>query len=598
MTGQSNQTIAALLRFIASRLDVKAIGAFRIAGTSATFWDGTDAFHYQWARRTGAAARLGSRTGSAAGAALVPHPDAFAGDLQTLPDQIEAAITDGRAQRLDPKCLGIAAPFAAVMPVCVDGGVRAFLLVLSNRRRWLGTGAASALRDAADILADLIAKEEAAGPPQHGAMPVMGGTGDAFADSGPLSHPEALRMIREMPSSRALGGKAVLMLDIDRFRALNEALGATAGDYILSCLYERLSGAVGPEDRLARLGGDRFLVLTRRTGTELTQFADHLLARVAASLQVGGKPVVMQATIGLVDVAAERNPPAATLFMQADKALRRGKTEGGARICLHDPSHDATQQEQSRLEVDLGAAIRAEQLRLAYQPYVSLLDGSIAGVEALLRWQHPGRGELTPSSFMTLAETSGQILPIGSWVFREALCRASEWPDRVTLSVNVSALQFQQADFTTQIDTALALSGFPAERLEIEITETVLMRDDPETLGLLRTLIARGIRIALDDFGTGYSALSYLARLPHHRIKIDKKFIDDLENPSTNKVIRAIVSSARAQGISVTAEGIETQPRLDMVRKMGFTHAQGFLMSLPVEDPNTFLDPESQRASA
>lgn len=199
---------------------------------------------------------------------------------------------------------------------------------------------------------------------------------------------------------------------------------------------------------------------------------------------------------------------------------------------------------------------------------------------------------------MTLAEASGQILPIGSWVLREALCRAAEWPGEMGLSVNVSALQFQQPDFISQIDSALSLSGFPADRLEIEITETVLMRDDPETLGQLRTLIARGIRIALDDFGSGYSALSYLARLPHHRIKLDKTFVDDLDNPTTNKVIRAIVSSARTQGIAVTAEGIETEARLELVRRLGFTHAQGYLIGLPQENPMEGLENARCRASA
>jgi diguanylate cyclase (GGDEF)-like protein len=580
MVRRSSPTIAALLRFVASRLDVSAVGVFRLNGSGADLWDGTDTFRHHWARRG-------------------DGPDLH---LSPLPDPLRKAATGRKAARLDPGCLGLACPYAAVMPVRGDTAEpQAFFLILSARNRWLGSGAGSALVDAADILTGLMA---ANGGIAGATLPQAASTAprQALPSPLPLAHADALRLIRDMPTDADAGGKALLMLDVDRFRSLNEALGSAAGDYILAGLFERLADAIEPGEKMARLGGDRFLILTRKSGTRLDAFAAHLLARVSVPLSVGEEPVGMQATIGLVVVPQGNSIPAATLFMQADKALRRGKVEGGNRVTVHDPDHDATLQDMSRLELDLGAAIRADQLRLVYQPYVSLLDGSVSGVEALLRWQHPGRGELTPGSFMTLAETSGQILPIGGWVLREALCRAAEWPARTALSVNVSALQFQQPDFTAQIDSALALSGFPAERLEIEITETVLMRDDPETLGQLRTLIARGIRIALDDFGSGYSALSYLARLPHHRIKLDKNFVDDLDNPATSKVIRAIVSSARAQGIAVTAEGIESEARLDLVRKMGFTHAQGYLIGLPVEDPTALLagqtEGRSRRASA
>lgn len=569
MMRRNSPTIAALLRFVASRLNVTAIGIFRLQGAGAELWDATETFRHQWSQRA--------------------RGPTESDDISSLPESLQVAVRGTKAIRLDPECVGVSCPYAALMPVADDEGEpKAFLLILSARNRWLGSGAASALRDAADILTGLIAGQGAfSGPAPHEAPP--NAQTQYRRSPAPLSHGDALRMIRDMPTGPDPGGKALLMLDVDRFRALNEALGSAAGDVILTCLFERLQEAMGPDEKLARLGGDRFLILTQRSGDNLDRFAARLLTCVSAPLAVDEEPVGMQATIGLVAVPQATSPSAATLFMQADKALRRGKAEGGNRVSVHDPDHDATLQDQSRLEVDLGAAIRTDQLRLVYQPYVSLADGSVSGVEALLRWQHPGRGELTPSTFMTLAEASGQILPIGSWVLREALCRASEWPAEIALSVNVSALQFQQPDFTAQVDSALALSGFPAERLEIEITETVLMRDDPETLGQLRTLIARGIRIALDDFGTGYSALSYLARLPHHRIKLDKNFVDDLDNPATNRVIRAIVSSARAQGIAVTAEGIETEARLEAVQKLGFTHAQGYLVGLPVEDPTAFL---------
>ncbi len=215
----------------------------------------------------------------------------------------------------------------------------------------------------------------------------------------------------------------------------------------------------------------------------------------------------------------------------------------------------------------------------------NLVTDTVAGAEALLRWKHPTRGEMRPASFVPLAESSGLILPLGAWTLRRALEAASRWPDRMTLAVNISALQFHQSRFVAEVDSALASTGFPAERLELEITETVLMRDNPQTVGQLRALIARGIRIALDDFGTGYSALAYLARLPHHRIKLGRSFIQDLANPATAELIRAIVASARAQGIAITAEGAETEAQLEAVRAMGFTHAQGYVIGVPVADP-------------
>jgi EAL domain-containing protein (putative c-di-GMP-specific phosphodiesterase class I) len=209
----------------------------------------------------------------------------------------------------------------------------------------------------------------------------------------------------------------------------------------------------------------------------------------------------------------------------------------------------------------------------------------VSGLEAQLRWRHPVRGELAPASFIPLAETTGMILPLGRWALRTALARAMAWPGHLGLAVNISPLQFHQPGFIGEVDAALKETGFPAERLGLEITETVLMRDNPETTGQLRALIARGIRIALDDFGTGYSALAYLARLPHHRIKLDKAFVQDLGNPATAELIRAIIALARAQGVAVTAEGVETPEHLALVRRAGFTHAQGYVTGAPVADP-------------
>jgi diguanylate cyclase (GGDEF)-like protein len=494
----------------------------------------------------------------------------------------EALKAEG-PMRVDPATMGIASAYAALMPVRSGGNTRAFLLFVDGRRRWLGPKPAAGMRDAAALLAALADAPPGAIAPT---APVTPDGHDPGITGRILPLADARRMIRAECTN---GGRtAVLLLDMDRFRAINAALGAAAGDSLLALTATRLERSIGKTEKLARLGADRFLILSSRPQAELPELAARLLASVAEPLSLAGQSVTMQATIGL-SPPQPKGTPAATQFLQADTALRRGKAEGGNRVVLHEPGHNAALSDSSRLELDLAKAIDEGQLSLVYQPYISLESDRTVGVEALLRWQHPERGELHPAQFIALAEATGQILPVGTWALRTALCQATDWPEGIRLSVNISALQFHQADFTARVDSALAASGFPAERLELEITETVLMRDNPETIGQIRTLIARGIKIALDDFGTGYTALAYLTRLPHHRIKLDQGFVQDLANPATADLIRAIVTSARGQGIAVTAEGVESPAQLEEVRRLGFTHAQGFVTGAPTADPSTFF---------
>ncbi|MER2509595.1 MAG: bifunctional diguanylate cyclase/phosphodiesterase, partial [Amaricoccus sp.] len=380
------------------------------------------------------------------------------------------------------------------------------------------------------------------------------------------------------------GDMAVFMIDLDRFRSVNEALGMAAGDALLAVTGARLERALDRGDRLVRLEGDRFVVLASHPPDDPEAFARRLLEVVAQPLVLAGHTVAMQASIGVVaTTAGERN--AAALLLRADSAMRRAKAEGRNRSALHEPRLDAANLEKSQLELDLSNAPHNGQMHLTYQPFVDLDLMRVTGVEALLRWRHPTRGEVQPKTFIPLAESTGLILPIGTWALRTACAEAARWPVRPLLAVNISALQFHQPGFTAQIDAVLAETGFPADCLELEITETVLMRDNPETIGQLEALIARGIRIALDDFGTGYSALAYLARLPHHRIKLDKSFVQDLTNPATAELIRAIIAQARANGVCVTAEGVEVPDQLAQVRAMGFTHAQGYATGAPTADP-------------
>ena len=259
-------------------------------------------------------------------------------------------------------------------------------------------------------------------------------------------------------------------------------------------------------------------------------------------------------------------------------------------VAPRTPPREAAFAPASPLECELAEAEGRGELRLVYQGYLDLADGRVSGVEALLRWRHPLRGELAPAAFIPLAEASGLILPLGAWALRAALAAAARWPPGLALSVNVSALQFRQPGFVAQIEAALAAAAVAPGRLELEITETVLMREGPETTAQLKALIGLGVRIALDDFGTGYSALAYLGRLPHHRIKLDRAFVQDLGNPATLELVRAIIALARRTGVAVTAEGVERQDQLRLVRGLGFTHAQGFVTGPPVEDPAALIE--------
>ena len=475
-------------------------------------------------------------------------------------DHFELKSTDGSSE------LGVA------VPVNIDGRPVG-LLIARNDGQYLDEAALlDELREGAALLALL-------------RVATRRTEADTAVRYSVLPRAEACRIIEARQGSRG-GAAALLLIDIDRFSAVNAALGFPAGDSLLAITATRLARTIGPEDVLSRLESDRFLVLSDLPGADLPDFAGRLLHNLAEPILIAGDLIALRATLGLV---TSKDPviTGETLLMQAEHALRSGKAEGGNRVVRHEARAEAAVQERCRLEIDLGQAIDLDQMRLVYQPYLDLESNRPSGVEALLRWDHPQRGELQPAAFIGLAERSGQILPMGDWTLRRALEAAADWPDGPRLSVNISALQFRQPDFTRKVDAALAATGFPAERLELEITETVLMRDNPETIGQLRTLINRGVRIALDDFGTGYSALAYLARLPHHCIKLDRCFVQDLANPCTAELIRAIIVSARAQGISVTAEGVETSEQLAAVRRMGFTHAQGFATGSPVADATT-----------
>ena len=372
-----------------------------------------------------------------------------------------------------------------------------------------------------------------------------------------------------------------MVLDVDRFRAVNQALGSAAGDALLATIGARLQSALGPGDFLLRLEGDRFVVVAPGDPEESAAIARRLLEAVSQPLALDGRTLGIQASIGAVTGAAAGAPSG--LLIRADAALRRAKAEGRNRVVLDEPELSAAALDGSRLELDLAAALGGKQMHLVYQPYIDLDRRPGGGRRDAAALAPPAQGRAEPGRLHRRrrgdrADPAARRLGAP----HRARRRGVGWPGELALAVNISPLQFHQPGFLARVDAALAESGLAPERLELEITETVLLRDNPETTAVLRALIARGVRIALDDFGTGYSALAYLARLPHHRIKLDKAFVQDLANPGDGRSDPGDHRHARAKGVAVTAEGVERPEQLALVRRAGFTHAQGYATGMPV----------------
>ena len=463
-----------------------------------------------------------------------------------------------------------------------DGEPLGQLLVADRRERRLTEAMARTLADVAALAAPLLPRAGRAEvrPTAEGAATVRGAVRQRAA---------AERLIAAALRRASTGPVGLLVLDLDRFRAVNQALGSAAGDALLATIGARLQAALGPGDFLLRLEGDRFVVVAPGDPEAVAALARRLLD--------GGEPAAGARRTHPRHPGEHRRGhrrrgrrPPSDLLIRADAALRRAKAEGRDRFVLDEPALSAAALDGSRLELDLAAALGGKQMHLVYQPYIDLTDGRVAGFETLLRWRHPLRGELNPTAFIAAAEATGQILPLGDWVLRTALAAAAaagrgSWRSRSTSRRCSSTSRASSRGSTRRWRE----SGLAPERLELEITETVLLRDNPETTAVLTALIARGVRIALDDFGTGYSALAYLARLPHHRIKLDKAFVHDLANPATADLIRAIIAMARAKGVAVTAEGVERPEQLALVRRAGFTHAQGYATGLPVPAPEAYF---------
>ena len=377
---------------------------------------------------------------------------------------------------------------------------------------------------------------------------------------------------------------AVLLLDLDRFKGVNDTMGHPAGDTLLKVTAQRLCRMVREIDTVARLGGDEFAIV--QTAVESRADVERLCRRILDAIRepfdIDGHGVDMATSIGIA-VAPDDGLEAEGLLKNADIALYAVKTGGRGSWRFFEPAMEAQAQARSALEHDLRHALPAGELDVVYQPTIDLDSNEVSGVEALLRWNHPRRGLIMPTDFIAVAEDIGLISEIGEWVLNTACAAAAAWPDAVRIAVNLSPVQFKDRRLVDVVKNALTRTGLPARRLELEITETVVLQEDQANRAALAELAALGVGIALDDFGIGYSSLSYLRAFPFSKIKIDQSFVRELTDKSDSApIVRAIADLGRSLGVPTIAEGVETPAQLRLVRAAGCKEAQGFLFSRPV----------------
>jgi diguanylate cyclase (GGDEF)-like protein len=377
---------------------------------------------------------------------------------------------------------------------------------------------------------------------------------------------------------------AVHHLDLDQFKAVNDTFGHPCGDKLLRIVAERLRSLVGEADTIARMGGDEFVIVqaTIADPAEATALAQGVIDALTEPYDIDGQQAVIGVSIGIsVGPGDGSNPD--KLLRNADLALYRAKSDGRGTFRFFEPVMDLQMQTRRIMEQDLRKALPAGEFELHYQPVVNLASKEISGFEALIRWNHPSKGMISPADFIPLAEEIGFIVPMGEWVIRQACATAAQWPDNLHVAVNISAIQFRSPGLMQVIVSALAASGLAPTRLEIEITESVLLHNKEATLAVLHQLRALGIRIAMDDFGTGYSSLTYLQSFPFDKIKIDRSFVKNItENSSSLTIVRAVAALANGMGMTATAEGVETAEQLHSIVSEGCTEMQGFLFSRPL----------------
>jgi diguanylate cyclase (GGDEF)-like protein/PAS domain S-box-containing protein len=400
-----------------------------------------------------------------------------------------------------------------------------------------------------------------------------------------LSNRAAFRDEMDQALKRVRRGQmiAALCLDLDLFKNVNDTLGHLIGDKLLCAVAARLKDVVRETDTIARLGGDEFAVL--QVGLDKPEaasaFAQRIIAAINQPCEIDGHQMNVSTSIGIA-IAPNDGSTTEQLLRNADMALYRAKADGRAVFRYFEAEMDQQLQARRSLEIDLRNAVANGEFELFYQPQVDAITEEITGCEALLRWKSPTRGMVSPAEFIPLAEEIGLIVPIGEWVLKQACCEAASWPKPVRVAVNLSPAQFKSRSVMQSVINALAISGLAANRLELEITESVLLHDNEATLATLHQLRGFGIKISMDDFGTGYSSLSYLRSFPFDKIKIDRSFIKDISDKGDcAAIVKAVAGLGKGLGIATTAEGVETIEQLHKVRLEGCTEVQGYYFSAP-----------------
>jgi diguanylate cyclase (GGDEF)-like protein len=395
---------------------------------------------------------------------------------------------------------------------------------------------------------------------------------------------------------------ALLCLDLDRFKNVNDTLGHPLGDKLLQQVAGRLRLCIREYDTVARLGGDEFAILQRGVAepVDARALSERVVEALGRPFDLDGHQVAIGVSIG-VALAPTDATDGAELLRAADLALLRAKSDGRGTYRFFEPALDGRIQARQAMERDLRKALMNDEFVMHYQPLVNLQSGQISALEALIRWEHPEHGTLLPADFIAFAEESALILQIGEWALRQACKDAATWPSAISVTVNLSPLQFKDLDLCQTVIDALARSGLSASRLELEITETALLRNQGPTLESVRRLRALGVRIAMDDFGTGHSSLRTLRKFPFDRIKIHECFVHDLSSEHDSRaIIRAVVQLAASLGLKTTAEGVETQGELDYLKRVGCTAAQGYLFSraVPASEVHALLEQPDVQAKA
>jgi diguanylate cyclase (GGDEF)-like protein len=377
---------------------------------------------------------------------------------------------------------------------------------------------------------------------------------------------------------------ALLFVDLDQFKQVNDTLGHPCGDELLCAVADRLREMLRPEDFVARFGGDEFVVFQQniKSNEDAASLARRIVDRLSERYQIGNHLVEIGASVGIA-----MTPPsgisADTLLKNADMALYRAKADGRGTFCFFREEMAQTVEARRVLELDLRKALANEEFELFYQPLVNLKSGKISTCEALLRWNHPVRGTVSPIDIIPVAEDMGLIVDLGRWILRKACMECMKWPEGVSVAVNFSPQQFHQRDVLSEVRYALEVSGLPAHRLEIEITESSLLRNTQLTHDVLSQLRTIGVRISLDDFGTGYSSLSYLHNFPLQKVKIDRSFLEGIDTDRPLTLLRGVARLSADLGMSVVVEGIETNEQLELISADGtVTEAQGYLFSRPI----------------